>query len=293
MRLARDRAREQRLACSWRADHEHAARHHGPGLGVALGVAQEVDDLADLRLRTLVPGDVVERGGGPFLVEHLRAGPADSEDALHLAGCAARQPHPEPDQEDERGDDNDPAQQLAAEAGRRGGASDLYVAGLQLVEQCLAGLRRDDHGVVGPVGQRPGARPARLCDRDRLHRVLADVGEELRVRQRGLPRAMQRRQPQPKEERHDKANRQQPVPPAGRLRRGRRPRTRLVARWRWRCLLAHPDLAFPPGGPLSRGRCPALSNAVMPAQQAYVLLNAPDLSRLPALADPMQADSEP
>ena len=162
--------------------------HHGPGPRVAVGVAQEVDDLADLRLRAVVAGDVVERGGGPLLVEHLGAGPADAEDALHLAGRAAGEPPPEPDDDDERQQDDDPVQQLGAEAGRRGGAGDLHAVRLELIEQGLAGLRRDDHGVVRPVGQRPAARAARLGDGDRLHRVLGHVGEELRVGQaRSVP----------------------------------------------------------------------------------------------------------
>ena len=73
-----------------------------PALRVALGVAQEVDDLADLRLRAVVAGDVGERGRGPLLVEHLGPRPADAEDALHLARRAAGQPPPEPDQQSER-----------------------------------------------------------------------------------------------------------------------------------------------------------------------------------------------
>src|ERR1700761_9222435 len=78
-RLAGHGAREQGLACSWRTDHENAARDNGPGQRVAVGFAQEVDDLADLGLRAFVPGDVVERGGGTLFVEHLGAGPADAE----------------------------------------------------------------------------------------------------------------------------------------------------------------------------------------------------------------------
>ena len=48
VRLAGDGPGEQGLAGSRRADHEHAARHDGPGPAVALRRAQEVDDLADL-----------------------------------------------------------------------------------------------------------------------------------------------------------------------------------------------------------------------------------------------------
>ena len=53
-----------------------------PGPRVALGVAQEVDDLADLRLGAVVTGDVGEAGRRPLLVEDLGRGPADAEDAL-------------------------------------------------------------------------------------------------------------------------------------------------------------------------------------------------------------------
>ena len=280
LRLARHRAGEQRLAGTRRADHEHAARHHGPGPRVAVGVAQEVDDLADLGLRPVVPGDVGELGGGPLLVEHLGAGPADAENALHLAGRATGQPPPEPEEEQERRQDDYPVKQLGAEAGRRRGAGDLHAVGLKIIQQRLAGLRRDDHGVVRPVGQRPAARTAGLGDGNRLHRVLAHVGEELRVGQRGLSRRVYGREVYPEEQCDENADWQQPVPPLGRRRRrvpgaGLSPGGGGLA-----CLLIR-TLPFPPGGRLCRARSPALST--MPAQQAYVIVNVPALPPLPGM----------
>ena len=177
VRLARHGAREQRLAGSRRADHEHAARHHGPCPRVAVGVAQEVDDLADLRLRAVVAGDVGERGGGLLLVEHLGPGPADAEDALHLARRAAGQPPPEPEQDDERREDDDPVQQLGAEPGRERADGGLArPSAVELALQCLSGLRREDHAcswscsvsvpLLVPPGWRDGDR-RRPCARRR------------------------------------------------------------------------------------------------------------------------------
>ena len=72
--LAGDRAGHQRLAGSGRADHQHALRPDRAGLGVALRVLQEVDDLGDLALGALIAGDVGEPGGRTFLVVDLRLG---------------------------------------------------------------------------------------------------------------------------------------------------------------------------------------------------------------------------
>ena len=59
-RLTRDRAREQRLAGSGRADEQHALRDPSADRGEALGLPQEVDDLLDLVLRLVDAGDVLE-----------------------------------------------------------------------------------------------------------------------------------------------------------------------------------------------------------------------------------------
>src|SRR6202011_3648612 len=56
-RLAPDRACKQRLAGPGRTGQEHAVRHPAAETDVALGIAQEVDDLRQLRLRVLDPSN--------------------------------------------------------------------------------------------------------------------------------------------------------------------------------------------------------------------------------------------
>ena len=73
---------QQRLAGARRADHQHAARGHRARPLVALGLAQEVDHLADLGLDALVAGHVAELGLRPLGVEDLGPAPAHAEHAL-------------------------------------------------------------------------------------------------------------------------------------------------------------------------------------------------------------------
>ena len=61
VRLAGHRASEQRLAGPRRARQQHAVRHPPTQTAVALGVAQEVDDLGQLGLGFVDAGDVGER----------------------------------------------------------------------------------------------------------------------------------------------------------------------------------------------------------------------------------------
>ena len=63
---------KQRLAGARRADHQNAPGRHGAGLGVALGLMEEVDHLADLYLGALVTGHVGEGRARALLVEDLR-----------------------------------------------------------------------------------------------------------------------------------------------------------------------------------------------------------------------------
>ena len=60
VRLAGDRAREQRLAGPGRAVEQDAVRDPRAELRVALRVLQEVDDLDELVLGLVDPGDVLE-----------------------------------------------------------------------------------------------------------------------------------------------------------------------------------------------------------------------------------------
>ena len=156
VRLAGHRPGDERLTGARRADHEHPARRGRPGAAVPVGVPQEVHHLDDLRLGALVPGDVAEPRLRPFRVEHLRPGTANPEHALQLPGGAATgQPHPQPAEQQERREQQHPREHLGAERGTRSAGGDLHVRLLQLVEQGLAGLARDDRVVRAAVLQRP------------------------------------------------------------------------------------------------------------------------------------------
>ena len=124
-RLARDRARQQGLAGTRRADHQHAAGSRGSGLRVTLRVLQEVDDLTDLGLGALVAGDVGERGARPFLVEHLGLRAADPERPLHAACGTLRQPPPQEAENEERQQQDDPREHRRPERGSAGLRCDL------------------------------------------------------------------------------------------------------------------------------------------------------------------------
>ena len=65
------------LARAWRTHHEHSPRSDGTGMGVPLGVTQEVHHLGHLPLGPLVASDVGEPSRGPFFVVDL--GPRTSE----------------------------------------------------------------------------------------------------------------------------------------------------------------------------------------------------------------------
>ena len=70
--LARDRAREQRLAGARRAHHQHALRDPTAEAGELLRILQERDDLFDLVLGFLDAGDVFERHAVLVIAEQLR-----------------------------------------------------------------------------------------------------------------------------------------------------------------------------------------------------------------------------
>ena len=107
--LAGTGSREERLAGPRRPYHQHAPRTHRTGLRVALGVLQEVDDLADLLLRALVAGHVAESGRRCLGVVDLGARPDDPADPareLTLRAPADVQPHPDQQQEREEAEDD-------------------------------------------------------------------------------------------------------------------------------------------------------------------------------------------
>ena len=93
----------ERLARARGPDHEDPARAYRTGLGVALGVLQEVDDLDDLALGPVVAGHVGEPGRGTGLVVDLGLRSPDAHDpARQLLAGAATDPQEDPDEEQER-----------------------------------------------------------------------------------------------------------------------------------------------------------------------------------------------
>ena len=78
-RLPGNRARQQRLAGSGRTDEQHALRHGAAEPLVLGGVFQEVDDLDQLVLGLVDPGDVVERDLRLLLAVALRAAATEAE----------------------------------------------------------------------------------------------------------------------------------------------------------------------------------------------------------------------
>ena len=146
---------QQRLAGARRADHQHASRSHRARLRVALGVIEEVDDLADLLLRALVAGHVAESGRRGLRVVDLRAradDPADPARELALRSPADVQVHPDQQQEGQEAEDH-------AEYARPGLAlaGDLDPARLELLREIgvLEG-DRDLGRVVPTVLERSG-----------------------------------------------------------------------------------------------------------------------------------------
>ena len=107
--LAGDGLGEQGLAGARRAHHQHAARDLAPELLELRGVAQEVDQLANLLLGLLHARDVGERDLDLVLADEARAALAERERAtaaaaaLHLAH--EEDPHPDEEQHGEPGDE--------------------------------------------------------------------------------------------------------------------------------------------------------------------------------------------
>src|SRR5690606_30773763 len=97
--FAGDGAGEQRLTGAGRADEQHALGDLGADAQVLLRVLEEVDDLDELLLGCLVPGDVVE-GGRDLVLAAEGLGARLSE--LHDLVWAALRPHEyEPEEADE------------------------------------------------------------------------------------------------------------------------------------------------------------------------------------------------
>ncbi len=97
--LARDRAREQRLPRARRADQQHTLRDPSAQARELLRVAQERDDLFELRLGFLDARDVREGHALRVLREQLRARLAEAHRLATTRLQLAEKQEPEPDEE--------------------------------------------------------------------------------------------------------------------------------------------------------------------------------------------------
>ena len=129
--LARDRAREERLAGAGRPDEEHAARDARPERVELLGVLEELDDLLELHLGLIDAGHVRERHDRLVAEEH--PGPALAE-AHRLVVAALRlaehevQEHADEQDRQHRGQE-DPEEGVAVVGGRAIEVRDRAVTG--------------------------------------------------------------------------------------------------------------------------------------------------------------------
>ena len=108
VRLARDGAREQRLARAGRTDKQHALRDAAAKPLELRRIAQEVNDLGEIVFRFINARDVVEHHAAMTLGQQLRLGLAEAHGlaatALHLAH--EENPYRDEQQHREPGDEN-------------------------------------------------------------------------------------------------------------------------------------------------------------------------------------------
>jgi hypothetical protein len=138
MCFAGHRAREQRLARTRRAGQQHAVGHASTQAAVALGVAQEVDDLGQLGLRLIDAGDVGERDPDRGRVDppRLRATKVAQCACRAAAGGSSRKRDEQADDQQRR---SEPQQQRGRQrsAPRRRGGINLNLVGLQQCGQLV------------------------------------------------------------------------------------------------------------------------------------------------------------
>ena len=186
VRLARDRAGQQRLAGPGRPVEQHAARDPRAELRVALRVLEEVHDLDELVLGLVDPGDVVE--GDSLLLAGLdpprgRAAEAAEHAAASRPRLAAEHPDEEPHQQDRRQEaEQERGPQRPALVGRLGVDDDVLVRSSSLVscggidEVGDLGLEPRDRHRLGVAGRVVGRLALQLAlDRVLLRADLLDV----------------------------------------------------------------------------------------------------------------------
>src|SRR5213593_41433 len=200
--LARDGARQERLARARRADQEHALRDAPAEPLVLLRVPEEIDDLDELGLCLVDARDVGERRLELLAVEDLVLGAPERQGLRGPAPHPAHQEHPDRDHDAER---EDPAEEEVTQERRLDLARELDPVRLELGNEPLlvdAGDAGDGEDanvraraeqlaqpVAGPVPRRRqgvGLRDAPdlpVGDRDPLDLVGAQELEELRHRE--------------------------------------------------------------------------------------------------------------
>jgi len=124
------------------ADEKHAFGNARPDRGELRGVAEKLDDLADLLLHGVVAGDVGEGGVGAFRAPNPRPAARERADAGELAAGPPRQPQPDADEQRER-------QEVGEDAGDRAGVVGGVVAvDAMRVQQGDVGVGRPARGAL-------------------------------------------------------------------------------------------------------------------------------------------------
>ena len=162
VRLAGDRAREQRLAGARKAAQQHAAGDPAAEPQVLVGVAEEVDDLGQLLLGLVDPGDVLERDALLGALDAPRARAPERHQpagaAAGGAGGATRDEHEQQDQQQRRAEAEDQALE-ERRAAVRGLGVDRDALALEQIRQLLV-VRERRH-----LRREVGRRLARSCRR--------------------------------------------------------------------------------------------------------------------------------
>jgi len=175
--FAGDRARQQRLAGSGRANQEHAARDLAAQALELLRVAQELDDLLQVLLGFIHAGDIVEGHAAVRLSQEFCLGLAEA----HCARSAALHLAHEEDPDAQNDDHGQPGQEHRHE--RIGAVAFRPCANFNaaILEPC------DKLGVAGREGLEGGARVAigadnlLALDGHRFNAAIGDILQELGV----------------------------------------------------------------------------------------------------------------
>ena len=177
-RLARDGAREQRLAGAGRAVQQHALGDARPERLELLRVLEELLDLLELLDRLVDAGHVAEGDLGRVDRHALGARLAEGHDlrpaTLHLVDD--EQPEQQEDHErQDVGQGREPARSpLRLDR-------DLHVVGPQLVDEVLLGVVEERGLVLAPVLELHVDPVVLGVERDALDLAVLDLGQELRV----------------------------------------------------------------------------------------------------------------